>query len=103
MNAHRFRSMLRRRNLAPLTAFFLLSLVFCFGLSAGTAQSDEKDEREVVEKIPNHLPIKVKINSLTRETPSSPPYASGGTPTTTASRSPRSCTRSRRSTWRAST
>ncbi|MFL6257178.1 MAG: hypothetical protein ACJ74T_19390 [Pyrinomonadaceae bacterium] len=61
MNAHRFRSMLRRRNLVPLTGFFLLSVVAFFGFSASTAQSDAKDEREVVEKIPKHLPIKVKI------------------------------------------
>src|SRR5918912_718223 len=61
MNAHSLRSTLRRRNLLLLTAFFLLSLVAFFGFSAGTAQSDEKEEREVVDKIPKHLPIKVKI------------------------------------------
>ncbi len=61
MNAHSSRSTFSRRNFVPLTAFFLLALVFVFGISAGTAQSDEQEEREVVEKIPRHLPIKVKV------------------------------------------
>jgi hypothetical protein len=61
MNAHSFRTMLRRRNLFPLIAFSLLSLISAFGLSFGRAQSDEKEEREVVDEIPKHLPIKVKI------------------------------------------
>ena len=61
MNAHNLRPMLRRRNLAPITTFFLLSLVVVFGISAGTAQSPEKEEREVKEIIPKHLPIKVKV------------------------------------------
>ena len=39
MNAHGFRSVLSRRNLAPLTAFFLLSLVVICGLMASTAQT----------------------------------------------------------------
>lgn len=68
MNAHSSRSKFSRRNLVPLTAFFLLSLVFVFGLSAGTAQSDEKEEREVVEKIPKHLPIKVKVSEASNVT-----------------------------------
>jgi hypothetical protein len=39
----------------------MFSLVAVCGFSAGTAQSGEKAEREVVEKIPKHLPIKVKV------------------------------------------
>ena len=60
MNAHNLRTTLRR-NLVALTAFSLLSLVACFGFAASGAQTDGKEEREVVEKIPKHLPIKVKI------------------------------------------
>ena len=61
MNAHRLRSILRRRNLKALTVFFLFSIVAVCGFSYSRAQSDEKEEREVVEKIPKHLPIKVKV------------------------------------------
>ena len=61
MNAQGFRSMLSRQNLVPLTATFLLLVVAVCGFVASGAQSDEKGEREVVEKIPKHLPIKVKI------------------------------------------
>lgn len=61
MHAHGFRTTLRRRNLFPLIVLSLLSLVLAFGLSFGRAQSDEKEEREVVYKIAKHLPIKVKV------------------------------------------
>ncbi len=39
MHAHRLRPMFGRRNLGPLTAFFLLSLVVVCGLTASTTQS----------------------------------------------------------------
>jgi hypothetical protein len=61
MNAHGLRTMLRRKNLFPLIVFSLLSLVLAFGLSFSRAQSDAKEEREVVYKIAKHLPIKVKV------------------------------------------
>ena len=61
MNAHSFRTPLRRETFIPAAALALLSLVAVCGLSHGRAQTDEKEEREVVEKIPKHLPIKVKI------------------------------------------
>lgn len=61
MNAHRHRQMLRRHHLLPLTSAFLLLVVAVCGFVASRAQSDEKGEREVVEKIPKHLPIKVRI------------------------------------------
>jgi hypothetical protein len=61
MNAHHLRSMLSRQNTAPLIACFLFSLVIACGFVASTAQSPEKEEREVVDKIPKHLPIKVKV------------------------------------------
>jgi hypothetical protein len=62
MNAHRLRPMFGRRNLAPLIATLLLLLVGVCGFVASSAQeSTSKEERELVEKIPKHLPIKVKI------------------------------------------
>ena len=62
MNAHRFRSMFILRHLAPFTTLCLFSLVAVCGFVASHAQqSTPEGEREVVEKIPKHLPIKVKI------------------------------------------
>ena len=64
MNAHSFRTLLRRRNLAPLTFTLLFLLVAVCGLVASGAQESsppEKEEREVVDKIPKHLPIKLKV------------------------------------------
>jgi hypothetical protein len=61
MNAHSFRSILRRRNLAALIAFFLFSVVAVCGLSYSRAQEPGKGEREVVYKIAKHLPIKFKV------------------------------------------
>ncbi|HEX8147048.1 MAG TPA: hypothetical protein VF591_07715 [Pyrinomonadaceae bacterium] len=61
MHAHRLRTLLRRRDLVPLTAFLLLSAVAFFGFVGSKAQSGAKQEREVKEKIPKHLPIKVKV------------------------------------------
>jgi hypothetical protein len=59
MNTHRVRSMLRRRHVVTFALFFFL--VVAFGFRASTAQSDEKEEREVVDKIPQHIPLKVKV------------------------------------------
>src|SRR5215213_1380381 len=61
MNAHNSRSIPHRRNLVPVTATLLLLLVAVCGFASGRAQSNEKGEREVVDKIPKHLPIKVKV------------------------------------------
>jgi hypothetical protein len=61
MNAHAFHSVFGRRNLAAVTVCVVFALVAFCGLSYSRAQTDEKEEREVVEKIPKHLPIKVKI------------------------------------------
>ena len=67
MHAHRLRSLLRRRNLVPFTAAFLLVLVTVWGFAASRAQqSPPEGEREVAEKIPKHLPIKVKIKKPER-------------------------------------
>ena len=62
MNAHKFRSVFRRQNLAALTAAFLLLLVAVCGFAASGAQeSPPEGEREVVYKIAKHLPIKFKV------------------------------------------
>jgi hypothetical protein len=44
-----------------LVAFFILCGV---GIATSTAQSTQKEERELEDKIPKHLPIKVKVKSL---------------------------------------
>jgi len=61
MNAHNFRSLIQRRHVVPLALALSVSLVALCGLSYSRAQEQEPEEREVVEKIPKHLPIKVKI------------------------------------------
>jgi hypothetical protein len=69
MNAHRLHSILRRRNLVPLTAFFLLAVVAFFGFAASGARPQDgtvtsaQNEREFKVEIPEHLPIKVKLKS----------------------------------------
>ncbi|HEX8148737.1 MAG TPA: hypothetical protein VF591_16260 [Pyrinomonadaceae bacterium] len=70
MNAHSLRSILRRRNLVPLTVFFSLSLVACFGFAAsgarpqhGDAAASAANERAFENAIPRHVPIKVKLKS----------------------------------------
>ena len=67
MNAQGFRPMLRRQNLVHLTAAFLLLVVAVWGFGASGAQeSPPEGEREVVEKIPKHLPIKFKVKKPER-------------------------------------
>jgi hypothetical protein len=61
MNPQRLRSLFRRRNLFILSITLLSSLAIISGFASGTAQSPAKEEREVEDKIPKHLPIKVKI------------------------------------------
>jgi hypothetical protein len=47
-----------------LVAFLALCAV---GIVSGTAQSTRKEERELEDKIPKHLPIKVKVKNLNSE------------------------------------
>ena len=61
MNAHSLRSILSRRNFVPVIILFLFSVVVACGFVASRAQSPSDEKREVVDKIPKHLPIKVKI------------------------------------------
>lgn len=56
LNTHRT----NRRSLIILVAFVSL-LAAIFGIMSGAAQTPEKEEREVEDKIPKHLPIKVKV------------------------------------------
>ena len=70
MNAHRLRTILRRRNLVPLTAFLLSLVVAVFGFAASGAQPQHdgaaapaRDGRKFEAEIPEHLPIRVKLKS----------------------------------------
>lgn len=67
MNTHGFRPMFRRRNLVPSAAALLFLLVAVCGFVAGEAQSPPGEEREVVDKIPKHLPIKIKVKKEKEE------------------------------------
>ena len=60
MTAHSFHTFLRRRSLVLMTIVLLSSITFAYGIASGVAQ-ESKEEREVEDKIPKHLPIKVKI------------------------------------------
>jgi len=54
------------RGLIVLVVFVAL-LAAIFGIMSGSAQTPEKDEREVVDKIPKHLPIKIKVKKEKEE------------------------------------
>ncbi len=56
LNAHRK----NRRSLIALVMFVSL-LAAVFGIMSGAAQTPAKEERAVEDKIPKHLPIKVKV------------------------------------------
>jgi hypothetical protein len=62
LNTHRT----NRRSLIVLFAFVSL-LAAIFGIMSGAAQAPAKEEREVVDKIPKHLPIKIKIKKEKEE------------------------------------
>ena len=62
LNAHQT----NRRRLIALAVFVSL-LAAVFGIMSGAAQSPAKEEREVVDKIPKHLPIKIKIKKEKEE------------------------------------
>jgi hypothetical protein len=63
MNAHTFRTILRRRNFTAITMFFLFSVFAVCGFIGSAAQSPGKPEREVADKLPKHLPIRVKVKN----------------------------------------
>jgi hypothetical protein len=67
MHAHRLRAMFGRRNLVSLTATFLLLLVAMWGFVGSRAQQPPPEGgREVLDKIPKHLPIKVRVKKPER-------------------------------------
>jgi hypothetical protein len=67
MNPQRILSQLRRRRISITQILLLLSLaaVCGVGVAPSTAQST-KEEREIEDRVPAHLPIKVKIKNIER-------------------------------------
>lgn len=65
MNAQRVRTASRRYHFVPIVVV-LLSLVVIYGFAASMAQSPAKEEREIEDRIPVHVPIKVKVNNLVK-------------------------------------
>ena len=55
-----------RSSLVILVAFVSF-LAAVFGIMSGSAQTPEKEGREVVDKIPKHLPIKIKVKKEKEE------------------------------------
>ena len=53
----------RQSTLAPFLLLALFGTLCVVGVVSGTGQSDRKEEREVQDKIPAHLPIKIKIKN----------------------------------------
>lgn len=66
MIPQRPRSPFRRQHVLPSTSTFLLLLVAVCGFVVSGAQSPPESERELVDKIPKHLPIKVKVKKPER-------------------------------------
>jgi hypothetical protein len=64
MNAHAVRTLLQRKNLAPAIVVLLFSFVIFFAVASSIAQSPAKEEREIEDRVPQHLPIKVKVKNL---------------------------------------
>jgi hypothetical protein len=63
MKAPNARAARRRALSAALVSLSLLLAASVFGGGRGTAQSPAKEEREVEDRIPKHLPIKVKVKN----------------------------------------
>lgn len=61
MKAQKFYAAFQSRSFLPLTVASLSLLVIICGVISSTAQSPNKDEREIADRIPQHLPIKVKV------------------------------------------
>jgi hypothetical protein len=63
MNAHAVRTFLQKQNLVPAIVVLLFSFVTFFAVASSIAQSPAKEEREIEDRIPQHLPIKVKVKN----------------------------------------
>jgi hypothetical protein len=61
METHDSRS--RRLTLTQLLTALVAALVLAFGFTAGTAQSDDDEERRFENGIPAHVPLKVKLKN----------------------------------------
>jgi hypothetical protein len=69
MNSHTILSHLKNLKPTVLVATPLMAFVAvcAVGIVSSTAQSTQKEERELDDKIPKHLPIKVKVKNLNNE------------------------------------
>jgi hypothetical protein len=69
MNPHRIASRLPqfKSTVLVVALFAALVTVGVVGIASSTAQSTQKEERELEDKIPKHLPIKVKVKNLNSE------------------------------------
>jgi len=69
MNPHKIISHLKNLKPTVLVAVLLAAFVAvcAVGIVSSTAQSTQKEERELDDKIPKHLPIKVKVKNLNNE------------------------------------
>ena len=69
MNPHRLLSRsLHLKSTVLVAAWLILVVGACaIGIVSGTAQSTRKEERELEDRIPKHLPIKVKVRNLNNE------------------------------------
>lgn len=66
MDTHGRSRLVRRRWLAALSAAMLSGLALACGLTHGATQRPAEGGREVEERIPKHLPIKVKVRKPER-------------------------------------
>ena len=53
----------RQSNAAPFLLLALFVTLCVVGVVSGTGQSDAKEEREVEDRIPAHLPVKFKVRN----------------------------------------
>lgn len=69
MTPHRFFSLVQNFKPTVVAAVLLATfLSLCgIGIVSSTAQSAQKEERELDDKIPKHLPIKIKVKNLNSE------------------------------------
>jgi hypothetical protein len=69
MKSHKILFRLQSLNSTMLAATLLAAFaaVYVVGIVSSTAQSTQKEERELEDKIPKHLPIKVKVKNLNNE------------------------------------
>lgn len=68
MKSHNILSHIRNLKLTMLIATPVAFLALCgVGIMSSTAQSTQKEGRELEDKIPKHLPLKVKVKNLKNE------------------------------------